>query len=316
MRDTCDINSGAGVPGLADQPVSYEAIVSEICRFTQLRAEDVAHKVWKEALELGWNVGRDVETFGVTPHYYDEKMEALYREGMGFIFETMVYWAKPSRQEWSCKALERLLRYSVAKRVDVAELSLLLLGDGVGNDAIFFARNGFNVDYFDVPGSETYDFAVKRFEHYKLLNQRIHLIGDYRSRYEKSYDAVLSFEVLEHLPDPRAAVADIGRLLKLGGIALITESFGLTLPHLPTHLSCNARLEGRAPFIFHECGMKLSWYSRTPPFKPMEFVRVEKNPPLGRATLIFDGAVLKEVIEVAARRAKQRILSAFAQDEL
>jgi SAM-dependent methyltransferase len=314
LRDICNDATGATVPGLLPLPVSYEAIVSEICKFTQLPAEEVASRVWREALELGWNVGRDVEVFGVTPHYYDERMEALYREGMGFIFETLVFWAQPSRQEWSCMALERLLRYAAAKRVDVAELSLLLLGDGVGNDAIFFARNGFNVDYFDVPGSKTYDFAVKRFEHYELLNQRIHLIGDYRSCFEKPYDAVVSFEVLEHLPDPRAAIADIGKLLKPGGIAIITEAFGLTFAHLPTHLRCNQRLEGRTPFMFHECGMELSWYSRAPLFKPTEFVRVQEKRLLGGARLLLNGGVVRGIMQAWARQLKQRIQAVLMQE--
>jgi SAM-dependent methyltransferase len=312
MRHMSFIGHDVTDPGLVPQPISFEAIVDEICRFTQVPAEEVARRVWSEALELGWNVGRDAEAFGVTPHYYDERMEALYREGMGFIYETMVFWAKPSRQEWTFKAVDRLRRYSTAKRVEVGELTLLLLGDGVGNDAIFFARNGFNVDYFDVPGSKTYDFAVKRFVHYKLLNQNVHLISDYGSCFEKQYDAVISFEVLEHLPDPRRAIADIGKLLKSGGIALITEGFGSTPANLPTHLMCNVNLEGRTPFIFHECGMLLSWYSHTPLFKPIEFIRLEKKRPLGSARLLFDGGVTKAIARAQVRRLKERIRAVFA----
>ena len=309
---TCLIEPDATGPGLVPLPLSYEAVVDEICRFTQVPTAEVARRVWREALEPGWNVGRDVEAFGVTPHHYDELMETLYREGMGFIFETLVYWANPIRQEWSRKAVQRLLRYSAAKRADPAELSLLVLGDGVGNDAIFLARNGFKVDYFDVPGSKTYDFAVKRFAHYALLNQSVRLISNYRSCFEKQYDAVLSLEVLEHLPDPRAAIADIGRILKPGGIAIITEAFGLTPSDLPTHLKCNVKLDGRTPFLFHERGMKLSWYSRTPLFKPMEFVRVERRQRLSSVRLLFDRGVIARIIEGRARRLKQRIMALLA----
>jgi len=307
MKTLCDLEPDATGPGLVPLPTSYEAIVGEICRFTQVPVEEVALRVWREAIEFGWNVGCDVEMFGVTPHHYDERMEALYREGLGFIFETMVYWAKRSRQEWSCKAVDRLLRYSTAM-AEAAELSLLLLGDGVGNDAMFFARKGFKFDYFDVPESKTYDFAVKRFAHYGLLNQSIRIISNYRSCFERQYDAVLSFEVLEHLPDPCAAIADIGRLLKPGGIALITEAFGAVTADLPTHLRCNVGLEGRTPFIFHECGMKLSWYSRSPLFKPMEFVRVEQKRLLSSSRLLFNGGVVKAMV---AAQLKQRVQSVF-----
>lgn len=41
-----------------------------------------------------------------------------------------------------------------------------------------------------------------------------------------SYDTVFSFEVLEHLPHPQRAVAEMGRVLKPGGVLL------LSVPHL------------------------------------------------------------------------------------
>ena len=292
-------------------PFSYEAIVDEICRFARLPEGDVRLRLWHEALGLGWNVGRDVEAFGVTPHRYDHNMETMYRMGDGFIFETMVYWARSSRQEWTKRALERLLRHSTAAGIGAADMSILLLGDGVGNDAIFFAREGLTVDYFDVPGSRTYDFAVKRFEFYDLLGETIRVLDNYSSCFKKKYDAVISFEVLEHLKDPLATIADIGRLLKDGGIALITEAFGAVHPCFPTHLKCNARFEGKAPFIFLRHGMVLSWYSRSPLFKPAEYTRVGKTRTLDGARLLTDICVLKGLAAGPARRMKRRIWTTF-----
>ena len=42
---------------------------------------------------------------------------------------------------------------------------------------------------------------------------------------DESFDAVLCSEVLEHLPDPNAALEEFGRLLKKGGVLLITAPF-------------------------------------------------------------------------------------------
>ena len=82
-------------------PQTYTEIVEEIVHFTNLPRPDVEHRVWMQALEPGWNVLRDVEYFGVTPHVDDEKLAQLYRKGDGFIFETMVFWAKPDRRRWT-----------------------------------------------------------------------------------------------------------------------------------------------------------------------------------------------------------------------
>ena len=55
-------------------PLMFEEIVNEIVRHTSCSREEVAHRVWMEALEPGWNVLQDVARFGVIPHQHDEKM--------------------------------------------------------------------------------------------------------------------------------------------------------------------------------------------------------------------------------------------------
>ena len=45
-----------------------------------------------QVLEPGSNVREDVARFGVTPHDDNDHMMRLYRDGNGFIFETMVFW--------------------------------------------------------------------------------------------------------------------------------------------------------------------------------------------------------------------------------
>lgn len=45
----------------------------------------------------------------------------------------------------------------------------------------------------------------------------------------ETFDAILCSEVLDHLPSPADAIAELDRLLKPGGVMLLTESFcGLT----------------------------------------------------------------------------------------
>jgi 2-polyprenyl-3-methyl-5-hydroxy-6-metoxy-1,4-benzoquinol methylase len=56
-------------------------------------------------------------------------------------------------------------------------------------------------------------------------------------------DAAISIEVFEHLPNLLAALRDVNRALRLGGLLIFTESFGKTERH-PLHLTRTA-IQGR-----------------------------------------------------------------------
>jgi SAM-dependent methyltransferase len=257
-------------------PLSFEEIVAEIVKFTSLTRKEVEHRVWMQAIEPGWNVQRDVEHFRVTPHVYNDNMLQLYREGDGFIFETLVFWAKPFRYQWTQHALNRIQQYAKREGRPVADLRILIFGDGSGNDSLFFANQSMRVDYYDVPGSKTYDFALRRFEYYGCLRRSIQVLPDYTACFQEPYDVVISFEVLEHLPEPEQAIADIASTVKTGGIALVTEDFEDIIDHLPTHLQENIKYAGQMPFIFLKNNMNLTWYNRNLLFKPIEFIKVKQ----------------------------------------
>ena len=256
-------------------PLTYTEIVDEIVQLTTLSREEVEHRVWMQALQPGWNVLQDVSRFGVTPHLSDENMDQLYEQGNGFIFETLVYWAKPERYHWTEQAFERIRLYASQRDLPENNVSILIFGDGTGNDSLYLASQGYQVDYFDVPGSKTYEFAMKRFDRYGFLGKSIRPLPNYHACLNREYDVVISFEVLEHIPQPVATIQDIASVLKIQGIALITEDFGDIIDRLPTHLKANSRYLGQTPFLFLKNKMLLSWYSQQTIFKPMEFVKIK-----------------------------------------
>jgi SAM-dependent methyltransferase len=257
-------------------PLTFDEIVAEIIRYTGLPRAEVEHRVWMEALETGWNVMRDVKRFGVTSFVFNEKMIRLYTEGDGFIFDSLVFWSKPSRRLWIEHARDRIQLHANRSGRPIENLKILMYGDGPGNDSLFLANCGLKLDYYEVPGSKTYDFAVKRFQHYGIWEKNINPIYDYQSTLHGQYDVVLSFEVLEHLPKPVTAIEGINAALKSGGKAIITEDFGDLAGNLPTHLRSGAKFLGATPFMFLKNHLILSWYSRDELFKPYEFVKVEQ----------------------------------------
>lgn len=258
-------------------PMGFTEIADEIQRFTDLPRDDIERRLWLEALMNGYNIVQQGKQLGITPHRYDEKMERLYKEADGFIFETMAFWSSPLRMSWIYQALSRIQAYAERTGRAPGELRILIFGDGTGNDSLYLASNGLTVDYFDIPGSKTYDFASRRFEHYQQLGKGIRLVSDYAECLQRQYDVIVSFEVLEHLTDPAQAIKEWSGMVTPGGIALVTESFAAVSGNLPTHLAANLRYDGQTPFMFLKHGMRLTWYNQAPLFKPYEFTKAAKT---------------------------------------
>lgn len=255
-------------------PVQPEEIVEEIVRFTAMSRVEVQDRVEHELAQMGWTVQQDIQRFQVTPHVYDAHMEQLYRESYGFVFATLIFWARPKRQLWIQRAAERIRFHALRLGVRCDEVSILMFGDGSGNDSLQLVREGFRVQWFELPGSKIYDFSLKRFNAHGLIPDSVQPLTHYDQVLATRYDVVLCFEVLEHLPDPESAIADMAKVLKPGGIALITEAFKALEANHPTHLVSNARFDGTTPFLFLEHGFKLTWTSFKPSMKPMEFTRI------------------------------------------
>lgn len=234
------------------------------------RAE-VAAKVEAERLACGSNVCADARRLGVTWHVFDGAMERLYRETDGFVYETMVFWSSGSRPEWIARANERLARRCQEDRVARGEARVLVWGDGTGSDSIALARAGWRPDVLEYPGSKTFEFLSRRLERHRLLGDGVNVVTDESALRSGTYDAIVCFEVLEHVPDPVRMICRLASLLRRGGIALVSEGFREVSPTLPTHLRSNLRYVGRTPFLFREAGLHLTWFADRPRFKPSEY---------------------------------------------
>jgi SAM-dependent methyltransferase len=70
-------------------------------------------------------------------------------------------------------------------------------------------------------------------------NSKLDIVSDITSipRPDASFDAVMCTEVLEHVPDPVAAITELNRLLKPGGYLLITAPFASLTHFAPYHFA-------------------------------------------------------------------------------
>ncbi|HOL90511.1 MAG TPA: methyltransferase domain-containing protein [Candidatus Pacearchaeota archaeon] len=283
-------------------PIYYDELVEEISELLKKDKEIIKKKVWLEALNPGYNVKEDAVKYGITPYVYNSKMESFYRDTAGFIFETSVEFCRPGKQEVLKRIKQRINEY--LKKNSGRKINILMLGDGIGSDTIYlynFYKKYANFFYFDVPGSKTFDFAMKRFKKYQIDTKLITVYKDIPKNY---FDVVVSLEVLEHLPNPEESIRDISEWLKIGGIALITESFANLSPNLPTHLKSNLKYAGKTPLLFLRYNLFLTYYSNDPIllFRPMEFTKKEKTNLVDKYNLFSQKVILKEFIKGYIKR--------------
>lgn len=130
------------------------------------------------------------------------------------------------RGEWAVK----LFRRSVLKQRKLAQLSAMLgptegrrcldLGSDNGVVSLLLRRRGGNWASADLT-----EEAVASIR--ELVHEDVHLVPGGRLPFpEAAFDRVVVVDMLEHVPDDRAFVAELGRVLRPGGLLVVNT------PHL------------------------------------------------------------------------------------
>jgi len=213
-----------------------DRMAAEIASFISEDSRNVRSKITLEAVNKGITVAR---AWKENPPKTSGEIEKFYRETDSYIYDLMVHGARQKRN-----ILKNTIGCELAERnVD----TVIDFGGGIGGDAIWLAKKGFKVTYYDLPG-KTFDFAKWRFEKYGLFIETI----DNPDKLKGQYDSVISIEVMEHVNHPVRILMTISDMLKNEGFFLMTESFGGVGEKYPSHLRKNAYF-GR---FFFEITMK------------------------------------------------------------
>ena len=230
---------------------SYAELVRVLAEILNLPAQQVSERLFFEAMTSGWNVARSAQEFDVTPHLFNEQMQRLYENTDAFVFELV-----RSHLTRYCGVIDQRVAEAVTVRFPASlSTQVLLLGDGIGSDSIRFAQLGYTVTYFEFPGPSS-RFAKWRFDRLGLVKS-ITMVPEPAAIPSGKFDVVVCREVLEHVPQPGGIIRDIGRYLKPGGIAVITESFARVEAGFTTHLRENKQFEDKTGILFAEAGFRL-----------------------------------------------------------
>lgn len=132
------------------------------------------------------------------------------------------------RQQWLKKTLSRLPN----------GWRLLDAGAGELKNRKYCAHLDYvSQDFCQYKGGEGYDSEGLQLTQWDTT--RIDLISDITSipSQDESFDAILCSEVLEHVPEPTHALDEFTRLLKPGGILIITAPFS-SIVHMAPYYYC------------------------------------------------------------------------------
>lgn len=127
-------------------------------------------------------------------------------------------------------------------------------GCGIGTDALYLAARGYDVTAVDV-GGPVLDFARHRFRRRGLSAQ---FVESHSAVPEISgqYDAIVCFDVFEHLPEPLAAARRLVSALRPGGVLLQRGGFGGS-DERPYHLQSGIERYGGIKWHIHLTGLGL-----------------------------------------------------------
>lgn len=227
----------------------YDQMLSMLRRYHRGTAD--GERLANEMLVIGYNVVQDFIRLQVGPPWvWSPAMQSFYGETDAFVYELLAYHYRPGRRQ-----LREATGGEVGKFLPGGG-RVLCLGDGIGFDACEIAARNRDVEVvsFEFENASS-AFARKLIDDMGLSGHTVQLSEPEDLR-AGSFDVVVCYGVLEHVPAPAELVRDITRYLKRGGRAFIAEAFESVEPSYPTHLLANLKYAGRTISMFEAAGLR------------------------------------------------------------
>jgi 2-polyprenyl-3-methyl-5-hydroxy-6-metoxy-1,4-benzoquinol methylase len=241
-----------GAPGF-DPLRNINHMASLISEVTGDPADEVIDALEQERQHPGRTVAREFNQRGGPRYVWGPHLEAFYSSTNSFLYELAV---------WNRNLLKATMRRWTIRHMALPgrPLDVLGIGDGLGFDCLQLARKTHRVTYFELPGTSE-QFARKLFER---TGRHIPILTDPAAIPRESFDAIICFDVLEHVPDPVSMVKTLASYLRPGGLLYVSAPFYMILPWYPTHLRNNRRFSGSLN-LYRQAGMqlvsgRLTWY--------------------------------------------------------
>lgn len=190
---------------LPGHPDLAESLVAELADYLGAPPEEVAERCrhGAAALAAAWSASAPSRP---------EEVAGFYRQGDDYLFE-LSWWhalAEDDSALVQVVALEQAQAHGCRRALD--------FGSGIGALGLLLARHGLEVTLAEV-NPALQDYARWRFARRGLA--ATFLDPDAEPLPAASYDLVTAIDVLEHLPDPEAALARLAAALRPGGVMVV-----------------------------------------------------------------------------------------------
>lgn len=204
---------------------------------------------------------------------YDDKSDTLYREPSVLFYEQMKMGVASElvqevlNHRFRLKTMMTL--QSIYKRYSKKFEQLQVMEHGAGTGWVTFplAKMGATVTVFECGNmKKVIEERRKDFE----LSRKVRVLNPYRTAipWNKSFDIVISYEVMEHIHDPLSTIIMFNRTLKMHGLLYLSYSFGPS--PCSQHLEENYQYHGN----FHNLVSRLGFS------KKLEAEGIEKEFPV------------------------------------
>ena len=203
------------------------SVFSDLVEYLREPIDRIAATYWKR------REGEDaVAQQRVAEAATEQPVLAYYASTPHYLYE-LSYWEACRDKQWWFQVVERACRGYGLKRV-------LDFGGGIGGLSLHLNRRGIRCDYLDIAGP-TKTYATWRFARHGQA-PTMYDVGSPMQPPDGGYDAVVAWDVLEHLFDLEGAIAQIARLLRPGGWFLSKSTFAVEgQRHEACHLKQHAR---------------------------------------------------------------------------
>lgn len=194
----------------------------------------------------------------------DEELLNWYRTTEAYIWELTAYHLDAGfNYSGMCQGIADGLK---ARGV----ISVLCLGDGIGDLTLTLTRAGLKATYHDLAFSRTADYALFRIEK-QTGEMAEYCLTDGFDPFPcrtDTFDAIVSLDFLEHLPNVPDWARFIHDALNPGGFFVAQNAFAMgSGPQggMPMHLACNDRFEKDWDPLLTEVGFTQlgpQWYQK------------------------------------------------------
>lgn len=149
----------------------------------------------------------------------EEEIRNFYKLNPFYVFDLL---------HWQGTSMQKKFRHNI---LGLAKGKVLDYGGGAGDVSIILFKNGFSVDYADLP-SKTSDFARWWF---KKQGCNIKMIDLEKEDISQKYDTILCLDVIEHVIKPDELLKKFANSLNKNGILIITNLKAEASKDAPMH---------------------------------------------------------------------------------